>query len=147
MACLVLLAGCGSADAPQSPTRTLAASPECPDVVLQPSGDVAVLVAFGWDAGLHRWGETVEVRVCLSGVNGSAAFAPLGGVRVEPAALVTTPGARNVLRFQVTVDPAAAGVLEMRVTRDDGRIAGGGPGPTITIDGDGWRFVRVPQPR
>jgi len=105
--------------------------------VLQPSGDVAVLVAFGWDAGLHRWGETVEVRVCLSGVNGSAAFAPLGGVRVEPAALVTTPGARNVLRFQVTVDPAAAGVLEMRVTRDDGRIAGGGPGPTITIDGDG----------
>ena len=147
MACLVLLAGCVSADAPQSPTRTLAASPECPDVVIEPTVDVAALVAFGWDPSPHRWGETVDVRVCLSGVNGTARFTHLDGVRVEPAALSTTPGARNVLRFQVTVDPLAAGVLEMRVTRDDGRIAGGGPGPTITADGDGWRFVRVAQPR
>lgn len=137
----LLLAACGVPDSPESRQATLGTASACPDVVIKPEGDVAALIAFGWDAGPHRWGDTVEVRVCLAGVNGTVTFRPMAGVRLDPPTLSTQPGAGNVLPFHVTIDHTTGGPLELQVTSASGRVTGG-RGPTITPDGEGWRFTR-----
>lgn len=128
------------ADASDSPAGAFG-GPDCPDVLFAPSGDVAAGMAFGWDPGPHAWGDTVEVRVCLAGINGVVTFDQMPGVNLDPPTRTTRPGAPNLVTFRVTVGSGASGTLRLRVTSSAPEPALGA-GPTITADGTGWRFER-----
>ena len=139
--CLVLLAA-------------LAPMTACGPEVLDPSNgrctkvrhiptDVGFYVGFDWDEDTHGFGESGTVVVCTAGSGADLATLTVpDGVTVTPATASLPADPVKIVTFTVTVPLGGSGPVNLNLLRSaGGERAGGGTGPLIVADEQGWRFV------
>ena len=132
----------------------LAPMTACGQEVLDPSNgrcpkarhiptDVGFYVGFDWDEETHRFGESGTVVVCTAGSGADlATLTAPDGVTVTPATGSLPSDPVKIVTFTVTVPVGRNGPVNLSLLRSaGGERAGGGTGPLIVADEQGWRFV------
>jgi len=108
------------------------------------NGDPGVLAGFDWTGEKHKYGEPVNVYVCVSPEGGGTVeVSPVPtGVTVTPTRAAMSPSGSGVVPFTVVVQRGASGRLTMRqMVGPSTKPHATMPGPTIVTEQDGWHFA------
>ena len=101
-------------------------------------------LASTWTGEKHKYGEPVNVYVCVSPEGGGTVeVSPVPtGVTVTPTRAAMSPSGSGVVPFTVVVQRGASGRLTMRqMVGPSTKPHATMPGPTIVTEQDGWHFA------
>lgn len=145
---LAALTGCGEDSPPSTGSMSTAPTPhaaptaaaDCNDLGAQ-RADGYVLAGTDWSNEMHTYAEPAVVYVCVApGTSGRVSLETSGqGITVSPRSRPASSSKTGVLPFRVRVARGAEGTLAMR--QKSPGASGGGPGPTVVAEADGWHFT------